>query len=320
MKELHFRNDDSIPQLGLGTWKSKPGEVKEAVIEALKVGYRHIDCAFIYNNEAEIGEAFEYCFENGIVSRRDLFVTSKLWNNAHRESEVIPALQKTLNDLRLNHLDLYLIHWPVAQKSDVIFPEKSSDFESLDNVSLQETWKGMIEAQSQGLTKHIGVSNFSEKKIETLVQAFPENYPELNQVELHPYLQQESLFKFCRDHSILITGYSPLGSGDRHSSNRRENEPVLLEDPVIRKIAQDKNCSPAQVLLAWHLHRGSVVIPKSVNASRILQNLNAQNVDLSEKEMADIEKLDRHFRFIDGSFWTLDDSPYTLANLWDEED
>lgn len=318
MKSLKFRGEGAIPQLGLGTWKSKPGEVKEAVIEAIKIGYRHIDCAFIYNNEAEIGEAFEYCFENGLVSRRDLFVTSKLWNNAHREEEVAPALKKTLEDLNLSYLDLYLIHWPVAQKKDVIFPESPEDFDTLDEVPISETWKGMLSAKKNGLTQHVGVSNFSSSKLSKLVEEFPENYPELNQVELHPYLQQEELFRFCGKHHILLTGYSPLGSGDRHSSNRRENEPVLLDDAALKNIATQHNASVAQVLIAWHLERGTVVIPKSVNSGRIKENFHAQNIQLSDSEMNQINDLERSFRFIDGSFWTMEGSPYSMNNLWDE--
>ena len=318
MSSLTFRESGTIPQLGLGTWKSKPGEVKQAVIEAIKTGYRHIDCAFIYNNEAEIGEAFEYCFENGLVSRRDLFVTSKLWNNAHGEEDVVPALKKTLEDLNLSYLDLYLIHWPVAQKKEVVFPESPEDFKSLDQIPISETWKGMMSAKEKGLTQHIGVSNFSSAKLSKLVEEFPESYPEMNQVELHPYLQQDELFGFCANHRILITGYSPLGSGDRQSSNRRENEPVLLDDAVLKNIADRHHASVAQILIAWHLKRGTVVIPKSVNPGRIEENFKAQSIELSTSEMDQISDLNRSFRFIDGSFWTMEGSPYTMDNLWDK--
>lgn len=319
MKYLQFTNGDKIPQLGLGTWKSSDEEVKDAVIAAIKAGYRHIDCAPIYNNEKAIGEAFAYCFENGLVSRKELFVTSKLWNNAHAKEDVVPAIKKTLDDLNLNYLDLFLIHWPVAFQAEVVFPSAPNEFVSLEDAPLTQTWQGMIEAKEAGLTKHIGVSNFSTKKLEQLLMAFPEHKVEMNQVELHPYLQQNEVFKFCQEHSILVTGYSPLGSGDRPESNKKDNEPSLLNNETVLAIAQEEKATAGQVLLSWHLHRGTVVIPKSTNEQRIKENLAAVDLMLTASQLERIEALNQNYRFVDGSFFTPEGSPYTLDNLWDNE-
>jgi alcohol dehydrogenase (NADP+) len=188
MRTLTFQNNDKMPALGLGTWKSAPGDVKKAVIEAIKIGYRHIDCAAIYGNEKEIGEAFTECFEIGIVKREELWVTSKLWNDSHKAEDVRPALEKTLSDLGLDYLDLYLMHWPVAFRKGIVFPENDEGYIPLSEVPIAETWRAMQDVQKIGLTKHIGTSNFSSKKLQHLIDLGGQG-PEMNQVELHPYLQ-----------------------------------------------------------------------------------------------------------------------------------
>lgn len=307
--------NDSWQAIGLGTWKSRPGEVKQAIIEAIKCGYRHIDCAAIYMNEKEIGEAFTYCFENNIVKREDLWVTSKLWNNAHKKEDVIPALKQTLSDLQLDYLDLYIIHWPVAIKNEVINATQPSDYLPLTEVPIIETWSMMEEAKKEGLTKHIGVSNFSIKKLTDLYEKATIK-PEVNQVELHPYLQQDNLVEFCKKYNIMLTAYSPLGSGDRSAGMKKDNEPSLLENEVIKSIANKHNVSTAQVLIAWHLHRGYTVIPKSTNAERIKQNFLAFEVKLDENDLSEIKKLDKHYRYVDGKFFEIPGNGY--ENIYDE--
>ncbi|MEZ5003734.1 MAG: aldo/keto reductase [Chitinophagales bacterium] len=317
MRTLQFKNGDMMPNLGLGTWKSAPGEVFNAVVEAIKVGYRHIDCAFIYENEAEIGNALQKVIKDGIVKREELWITSKLWNNAHRKDQVLPAIQHTLKDLQLDYLDLYLIHWPIAFHDGVTYPKSGSDFISLDDIPIAETWQGMETVAQQGLTRHIGVSNFSIKKIKDLLTTASIR-PEVNQLELHPLLQQNDMMDYCDQENIYLTAYSPLGSMDRNPAFKAADEPNLFEHPVIVEIARAHQCSTAQVLIRWAMQRGTAVIPKSVNANRIRQNFETYQIQLSEEAMDQIAALDKHYRFLNGGIWAQPGSSYTLANLWDE--
>ncbi len=304
-----------MPILGLGTWKSEPGEVYKAIRSAINIGYRHFDCAAIYGNEKEIGGAFADAFKAGDVSREALWVTSKLWNTAHRKGQVRPALEKTLNDLQLDYLDLYLMHWPVAIVEGAPFPFKADAFISLEEIPISETWAALESCRDAGLAKHIGVANFTVKKLKALM-AESGTVPEMNQIELHPLLQQNDMLAFCKNNNIHLTAYSPLGSKDRPGVG--PEIPNLFEQKEILQIAESQSCTPAQVLIKWAIQRGTAVIPKSVNTGRMQQNLDAMKVDLTESEMAVIPKMDRNYRFIDGSFFTPPGSPYTLENLWGE--
>ena len=195
MKTLQFKNKDAMPIIGLGTWKSKKGEIYHAVRQAVKVGYRHFDCAAIYGNEQEIGQALKDSIASGEITRKDIWVTSKLWNNAHAKDQVSIALKKTLTDLCLEYLDLYLIHWPVCIKPGIQYPRTGSDFIPLDELPLEHTWEGMEACVNEGLSRHIGVSNTSIKKLTGLVETAGIK-PEMNQVELHPFLQQNDMLAY----------------------------------------------------------------------------------------------------------------------------
>ncbi|MDN3594602.1 aldo/keto reductase [Zunongwangia endophytica] len=315
LRTLKYKNGDEQPAIGLGTWKSGKGEVAKAVEIALNNGYRHIDCAATYGNEAEVGEAFEKVFSEGDVKREDVWITSKLWNDSHKKEDVIPALKQTLSDLKLDYLDLYLIHWPVAFEKGVGFPDKDEQYYSLEEVPIIETWEAMVEAKKQGLVKHIGVSNFSTNKLEDLISKTDEK-PEALQVELHPYLHQNELLEFCSKHKINVTAYSPLGSGDRSEAMKGEDEPSLLENPIIIKIAKKHGASAGQILINWAVQRGTAVIPKSTNEGRIKENLASSGYQLDQDDLAEIDELDDHFRYVTGEFFVTEGNSY--SNIYDD--
>lgn len=298
MKTYNFRNGDSVEAIGLGTWKSSPGKVGSAVKSALETGYRHIDCAAVYGNEAEVGSAFNEIFSTTDISREQVHVTSKLWNTAHREEDVIPALKKTLTDLRLDYLDLYLMHWPVAFRPGLEgFPQGDEDYLSLDEVPIIETWETMLEAKKQGLIRHAGVSNFSIEKLENL-KSKTDDFPEMNQVEIHPYLQQDDLIEYGKKNDMLITAYSPLGSKDRPDAMKSDDEPALLENELIQSIAEKHGASPAQVLIKWAVERDTIVIPKSTNPGRIKENIESAELELDEDDHANIKELHIPYRYL----------------------
>ena len=315
MKQLHFRNNDPIDCIGLGTWKSSPELVTQAVFTAIKAGYRHIDAAAIYQNETAVGQGIKQALDAGIVNRESLFITSKLWNNSHKAQDVEPAITKTLNDLGLDYLDLYLIHWPVAFKPGVMYAQTPDEYASLEEIPLAETWGAMEALKQKGLAKHIGVSNFSVTKLKALLPQ-ANIVPEMNQVELHPLLQQDALMEYCKANDILVTAYSPLGSGDRSDAMKADHEPKMLNLEAIKIIANKHKVSAAQVLLAWHLHRGNTVIPKSTNPGRIKENLAAANLQLDLDDLDTLKRLDRNYRYVTGKFFDCPEKGYT--NVYDE--
>ena len=272
---------------------AQPGQVGEAVRSALELGYRHIDCAAGYGNEAEIGDVLSDVLGSGSVAREDIFVTSKLWNSEHQPKDVLPALQQTLRDLKLDYVDLYLIHWPQnfakqeeGNSSTPRHPDGSIvyDFET----TTMETWRAMEALVDMGLAKAIGLSNFNEDQINEII-THGTIKPAMLQVEIHPYFAQQELSAFCAEHQIGLTAYSPLGSGNAIGGM------TVVENPVLVDIGSRYRKSPAQVVLAWLLQRNIIVIPKSVTAERIAANIEVA-FELSADEMAAVDSLDQGFR------------------------
>jgi alcohol dehydrogenase (NADP+) len=311
MKTLYFQNGDAFPAFGLGTYLSKKNDVYNAVVEAIRIGYRHIDCASIYGNEAEIGRALQFAMTEGLVSREELFITSKLWNSNHAPERVEAAIRRTLADLQLDYLNLYLIHWPVAFKAGHEQAKDASDLASLAEIPVSATWEAMESVKQLRLTKHIGVSNFNIPKLQKLIDS-ANMQPEVNQIELHPYFQQIGLVEFCQSQNMLVTAYSPLGS--RHLINSKEG--ITNEKSVI-EIARRHDCTPAQVLLAWGMQRNTAVIPKSINPVRLSENYGSVNITLGAEDIKAIEKLERNYRLAKGLYCVFPDGYYTLENIWD---
>ncbi|KAI1278421.1 Aldo-keto reductase family 1 member A1 [Halotydeus destructor] len=294
---VKLSDGSSIPILGLGTWKSKPNEVYEAVKYAIKeAGYRHIDCALAYLNEDEVGRAVKECIESGVVTREDLFITSKCWNTFHSFDQVALCLDKTLKDLQLDYVDLWLLHWPLGyQEGGDVFPQDEAGKFITTEVDYLDTWKGMEQEQIKGRAKSIGISNFNSQQIDRLL-GVAKVKPVANQVECHPYLIQNELNEFCKARGIQLQAYSPLGSPDRTWASK--DEPQLMQEPIIVGLAEKYKKSPAQILLKFQVQRGIVVLAKSVTPARISANLELFDFELTADELASIETLNRGFRFV----------------------
>lgn len=315
MKTVTLNDGNTMPALGLGTWKSREGDAYRAVKEALRVGYRHIDGAWIYQNEEEVGRGIREAIADGIVKREDIFLTSKLWNSFHAPEDVEKGCRETLNALGLDYLDLYLMHWPVAFRPGKMMPQSQEDFWPLTEMPVAETFKAMIKLQEQGLVKSVGVSNFGITRLEQLISE-SRYTPAVNQVELHPYNPQNELLGYCQEKGIYLTAYSPLGSSDRPDSMKASDEPPLLDNAIVKDTAAEEGITPGQLLIAWAINRDTSVIPKSVNPSRIAENFAIASHRLSPKARAALDRIDTRFRYVQPKDWFLPGVTYTGADFW----
>ncbi|XP_023692473.2 aldo-keto reductase family 1 member A1-A isoform X1 [Paramormyrops kingsleyae] len=291
-----------IPSVGLGTWKSVPAQVKQAVLAALDNGYRHIDCAAAYSNEENVGEALRERVGPGkSLKREELFLTSKLWNTEHHPDDVEAACRRSLTHLGVSYLDLYLMHWPMAfetcdfRRGSVMMPSNADGSIRYADTHYRDTWKAMETLVDQGLVKAIGLSNFNARQTD-LILSIARHKPVVNQVECHPFLAQQQLLTHCRDRGVAVAAYSPLGSPDRPWAS--PGEPVLMGDPRIKEIARQYGKTAAQVIIRWHVQRGIICIPKSITPSRIQQNLQVLDFQLTDEDMKLIESFNRNERLI----------------------
>ncbi|XP_063677031.1 uncharacterized protein LOC134813272 [Bolinopsis microptera] len=281
-----------MPVVGLGTWQSKPGVVGAAVETALSVGYKHIDCAHVYQNEAEIGESFAKMFGEGGIKREEIFITSKLWNTFHRADEVEAACDTTLKNLQLEYLDLYLIHWPVALEpgKGTLFPVDDDKVSMMDtkSPSFAETWGALEKLVESGKCKNIGLSNFNIAQIEEVLGC-AKIKPANLQVESHAHLPNLELLDFCKKHGMSFVAYSPLGNPG--SVFRKEDQVDLLHEEEVLKIGQKHGVTAGQVLIRYQVEKGNAVIPKSVTPSRIEENLNVFGFSLDAADMETLNNL-----------------------------
>ncbi|XP_038683756.1 NADPH-dependent aldo-keto reductase, chloroplastic [Tripterygium wilfordii] len=303
----------TMPVLGMGTYSYENDKktTELAIHTALKMGYSHFDTAKIYGSEPALGNALRKAFRDGVVAREDVWVTSKLWGSDHHDP--VSALKESLKKLRMEYVDMYLVHWPVRLKPGASCAIPSEDeFEQILN--MEETWEGMEKCLEMGMCRSIGVSNFSSTKIQQLLD-YASVPPAVNQVEMHPMWKQDKLRSFCADNGIHVSAYSPLGGpGNAWGST------AVVEHPVIQSIAFKHNATPAQVALKWGLSKGSSLIVKSFNQDRMKENKAADRLKLGRDDIRAIDELEERKIMRGDHLINETTSPYkTLEDLWDDE-
>ena len=297
-----------MPSVGLGLWKLDQSETADTIVNALKSGYRHLDSAADYGNEIQTGEGIKQAVNQGICSREDLWITSKLWNTFHRPEHVLPACKKSLQDLATDYLDLYLIHFPISLKYvdfDTRYPPEwffdpsaENPKMHIDPVPLSDTWRAMEELVESGLVKEIGVCNYNVGLLHDLI-AYSSIKPAMLQIESHPFLTQEKLIKAAKNYGMAVTCFSPLGALSYLELDMANKNESVLKSDTVTVAAERLNKSPAQVVLRWALQRGTAVIPKTSQKDRLIENRSLFDFELSDQEMSDISNLNLNRRFND---------------------
>ncbi|MCH7905269.1 MAG: aldo/keto reductase [Armatimonadetes bacterium] len=312
-------NGDTIPTLGLGTFGSDnytADQIAQAVYQAAQVGYRHLDCAEVYGNEGEIGESIAKLLREGI-QRDDLWVTSKVWNDHH--SDVRSACENSLMNLHLDYLDSYLVHWPFPNfhPSGCDVDERNPDAKPYIHEQYMATWRQMEGIKEEGLVRHIGTSNMTVPKMRLLLRDCDVR-PSINQLELHPYFQQQELFDFLIAEDILPIGFSPIGSPSRPERDRTPEDTHDTEDPVIVAIADRLNVHPAIICIMWAVQNGQATVPFSVKGHQFEATIDSVCAEpLTQEDMQAIAEIDKNCRLIKGQvFLWKENQPW--RDLWDE--
>ncbi len=305
---LTVGGDGQMPVIGLGLWKIDRETVADVVVEAIRAGYRHLDSACDYGNEKEVGEGIRRAIAEGLCTREDLWVTSKLWNTYHHPDHVIMAMDQTLEDLGLDYLDLYLIHFPIALEFvpfETRYPpewvqDPSEEFPMMKpaSVPLQDTWHAMETLVDSGLARHIGVCNYGVSLMRDLLN-YARIAPAVLQVESHPYLTQANLMRFCAEEDVAVTAFSPLGALSYLELDMASQSESVLQQPSVMAIAERVGKTAAQVILRWGVQRGNAIIPKTSRPERLLENAAIFDFELSPADMAEINSLNRNQRFND---------------------
>ncbi|MEM6916444.1 MAG: aldo/keto reductase [Verrucomicrobiota bacterium] len=297
-----------FPTIGLGTWKI-PDEVLPSLIpDAVDAGYRHLDCACDYGNEPAVAQGIAAAISSGKCTRDDLWITSKLWNTYHHPDHVRSACERSLSDLGLDELDLYLIHFPVTL-AYVPFEERyppgwffdpDAENPSMKHVDVPyaDTWGAMEKLVEDGLVKRIGVCNLGTAMLRD-IRSYARIQPAVNQVEMHPYLTQQNLLRFCRENDIAVTAFSPFGASSYVPLSMADENESLFDDPDIAAIAADKGKTIGQIALRWAVQRGTVAIPKTQTLAHLKENIAIYDFSLSEDEMLCIDQMNRDRRFND---------------------
>lgn len=305
---LTLAGGGTLPRVGLGLWKVPKPEAPGLVQAAIRAGYRHLDCACDYGNEAEVGDGIRAALQAGSCRREELWVTSKLWNTYHAREHVRPAVERTLRDLKLDYLDLFLVHFPIAQAFvpfDTRYPpgwffdpDAPEQGMKLAKVPLAETWAAMEDLVPAGLVRHIGVSNYGTAMLRDLLNN-SRIRPAVLQVEMHPYLTQEKLLRFCKEERITVTAFSPLGALSYVPLGVAKPTESVLDQQVVQAAARRLGKTPAQVVLRWAVQRGTAIVPKTSRPERLAENLAIFDFELTQEEMNAISALNQNRRFND---------------------